>query len=116
MKYPHRMIPVSPGLALAECACGATALLAPAEVLDGGAEDGDNCPVTLRQHIADLSWFQVSVHKAVSAERAAVVAWLRGHTVDVNDSADAGIVVGDLAWIADCIERGEHRNKNEHQP
>jgi hypothetical protein len=39
------------------------------------------------------------------AERAAVVAWMR----DLGDQ----VPVARDQWIADCIERGEHRRKEE---
>ena len=58
----------------------------------------------MRDHIADLSRHEASIHKAaaraVEAERAAVVAFLRvGAALDPRSP---------LAGYADAVERGDH--------
>lgn len=67
-----------------------------------GGERGDNCPAAMRQHIADLSQLQASIHKAASAamgaEREAVVRYLRGEAAGALNILD----------VADDIESGEH--------
>ena len=114
MTYPHDYIasdpPAFPGWSYV-CACG--------EGSTFGGEDGDNCPAALRQHIADLSRLRASIHKAVAAERAAIVAWLRDgtermwtratdrSTSDV-DSTRIHSIRYHLCELTDAIERGEH--------
>ena len=81
----------------------------------GNADEQDGCPSAMRDHIADLSRHEASIHKAaaraVEAERAAVVKWLRESANAVG--SDGGRVLspagrGLLLLHADEIERGDH--------
>ena len=70
----------------------------------GNADEQDGCPSAMRDHIADLSRHEASIHKAaaraVEAERAAVVAFLRvGAALDPRSP---------LTGYADAVERGDH--------
>lgn len=104
MTYSHRLL-ATPGTTLLQCACGLT--IEPHGVT---AEDyGDDCPVAMRQHIAELSRLQASIHKAVAAERAAIVRWLRSD--GPGSPADVwGGHFGGTEWTtaAEYIERGGH--------
>ena len=90
MTYPHRF---DLGILDATyCRCGA-----------GGpclGSDDEECPAAMKDHIADLSRHEASIHKAaaraVEAERAAAVEWLR---LQKGSAA---------AWFANAIERGDH--------
>jgi len=61
-----------------------------------GGVRGDNCPVALREEIARLTG-------AVDAERAAVVAYLRGEAANALNILD----------VANDIEAGEHIAKEQ---
>lgn len=72
-----------------------------------GVPDARDCPAAMRQHIADLSQLQASIHKAASAavdaERAAVVAYMRGEAANALNILD----------VANDIEAGEHIAKEQ---
>ena len=97
MTYPHRHDLPYPNLPdrWKQCRCGHLAR---------PGESGDDCPAAMRDHIADLSHHEASIHKAaaraVEADRAAVVAFLRvGAALDPRSP---------LAGYADAVERGDH--------
>lgn len=100
MTYPHRYYPATETTAEGPCDCGA---IRPAR--------GD-CPASMRAHIAELERHVGSLHKAAAAgrdaERAAVVAYLRGQAESMRSSARAMAFA--LGNAADAIERGEHRD------
>lgn len=86
-----------------------------------GGERGDNCPAALRQHIADLSQLQASIHKAASAaveaDRKAIGAWLRADAVAREDeSGRPSWQAVALRQAANIIEAGEHIAKENAWP
>ena len=92
--YPHRFDLGILDATYCRCGTGGPCL---------GSEDED-CPAAMRDHIADLSRHEASIHKAaaraVEAERGAVIAYLRvGAALDPRSP---------LGGYADAVERGDH--------
>ena len=54
-----------------------------------------------------------AVARAVAEERAAVVAWLRGHAEHYSRDVNVHHPATALWDAAICIERGEHRHEEE---
>ena len=95
--YPHRHdLPYENLHRYRKCRCGHVAR---------PEDDGENCIAAMKDHIADLSRHEASIHKAaaraVEAERAAVVEWLMREPTDNGDFEDP-------ADLADAIARGDH--------
>lgn len=61
----------------------------------------------LRRQVAELTANGVSIHKAVAAERAATVAWLRTRAGDAQNVRVEGV----LHRVAGRIEEGDHHAK-----